>query len=83
MKASKLLNSNVGLALVVTVIGAGFVYYSANKAKQAVNDVGQAFNPVNQDNIFASGVNAVGAKISGNGHWSLGGWIYDITHDDV
>jgi hypothetical protein len=78
----KILNSKVGAGVVVALIGAGFVYYSARKAGQVVGDVGQAFNPVNQDNMFYGGVNAVGAKITG-GSWSLGSWLYNVTHDDV
>ena len=80
MNKKKLLNSNVGIALVVTCAVGGGLFYAKHKAAQAVDDIGQAINPVNQDNIFASGVNAVGAKLSGNKHWSLGSWIYDITH---
>lgn len=80
MNIDKLANSKVGLALAIGVIGAGFLYYTGKKAAETVSEAAQALNPINNDNIFASGVDAVGAKLSGNEHWSLGGWIYDITH---
>ena len=81
MNKAKLLNSKVGVVAAVGVVGALGVWYAKNQAIKAAGVVGDAINPVNDNNIFASGVNAVGAKISGNKHWSLGSWIYDITHD--
>ncbi len=83
MKINKVLNSKVGLAVALGVMGAGFVVYSANKAKQSVIDVGQSINPVNDGNIFNQGVLSVGRAITGKDNWTLGGWIYDITHDDT
>jgi hypothetical protein len=82
MNKKKLLNSNVGVALVVTCAIGGGLFYAKHKAAQAVNDIGQAINPVNDGNIFNQGVLAVGRKLTGNNAWSLGGWIYDITHSD-
>lgn len=73
---TKIVTSNTGAVIAIAVIGAAALYYTSKKAV----DVGQAINPVNDDNIFASGVDAVGAKLSGNENWTLGGWIYDITH---
>lgn len=43
-------------------------------------DVGNAVNPLNQENVFYEGVNAVGEKLSGDQDFSLGAWLYDITH---
>jgi hypothetical protein len=82
MNKSKILNSKVAVAGVVVIAVGGGLFYAQRKAAQTVDDIGQAINPVNQDNIFASGVNAVGAKLSGNKYWSLGSWIYDITHNN-
>lgn len=81
MNKTKLLNSKVAVVGAVGVVGALGVWYAKNQAIKAAAVVGDAINPVNDNNIFASGVNAVGAKLSGNQHWSLGGWIYKITHD--
>ena len=47
--------------------------------------VAQAVNPVNKDNIFASGVNAVGDVLDdGNrdGSFSLGSKIFDWIHGE-
>jgi len=57
-----------------------------NKAIQALNTkggavaVGQAVNPINDENIFYTGVNAIGGYISGEDNWNLGAKIYDWTH---
>lgn len=88
----------VGLGVLV----GGFVLWRASQAAgaaagavvDAVGTAAQAVNPFNNDNIFASGVNAaVGAVMSqggdtvagmnADGSWSLGGYIYDMTHRDA
>lgn len=48
-------------------------------AVSAAKAVGTAINPLNPDNAVASTVNAVGASITGR-DWSLGSWIYEVTH---
>ncbi|MEY8198688.1 MAG: hypothetical protein RPS47_05565 [Colwellia sp.] len=77
----KLLNSKVGVVAAVGVVGAVGVWYAKNQASEAAGVVGDALNPVNDGNIFNRAVLAVGRKITGNKTWSLGGWLYDITHD--
>lgn len=56
----------------------------ASSAAEAAKDAAQAVNPLNNDNVFATTVNDVGAVITGNpqGSWSLGSWIYDVTHPE-
>ncbi|MBU2871968.1 hypothetical protein [Colwellia sp. E2M01] len=85
MKVEKILNSKAAMVgvgvLALGVVGYFATQKAAQAATQAAGVVGNSINPLNNDNIFASGVNAVGAKLSGSSNWSLGGWIYDITHD--
>ncbi len=45
-------------------------------------DAISAVNPVSRDNIFYRGVNAVGAVLSGDEGFTLGGAIYDAAHGD-
>lgn len=69
---------------------AGYVGWRATRAagdlasavSDGVSDAAQAVNPLNPDNIIYSGVNKVGGAIAGSDDWSLGGWIYDVTHKD-
>lgn len=75
----KLTNSQM---LMILVAGGLLLWYTKNKAGEAVLAVGNAVNPVNPDNIFNSGVNAIGSSISGDSEWTLGTWIYDVTHKD-
>ena len=41
-----------------------------------------ALNPISDKNLAYSGVNAIGSVVSGDDDWTLGGWVYDITHED-
>lgn len=59
------------------IVGVVALMWIGNRAAKAAVAVGQAVNPVNQDNIFYSGVSAVGEKITGDKHWTLGGQIYE------
>lgn len=54
----------------------------ADGAIETAKDAAQAVNPLNNENVFATTVNDVGAVVTGNpkGSWSLGSWIYDVTH---
>lgn len=69
---------------VLMMIGAGGVllWYVKSKAENLVGDVGEAINPVNSGNVFHTGVNIVGSRLSGNPNFSLGSFIYEMTHDD-
>jgi hypothetical protein len=46
-------------------------------AAQAVDSV----NPLNQNNVFAQGANAVVSAATGREE-TFGGWLYDVTHPD-
>jgi len=76
MKAAKFLASPTGTVLVVSALGVVVMTFAAYKAKDTIT----AIAPTNPNNIFASGVNDVGRSLSGNDNWTLGGWIYDVTH---
>jgi len=78
MKLIEFANTKVGMVAAVAVVGAVAVYVAEKKAREAASQIGQAINPVNSNNIFASGVDSVGAKLSGNKNFKLGGWIYDV-----
>lgn len=80
MKIEKLMNTKAVTAVAFVAAVGVLAYLSVNQAKAAASMAAQAVNPLNDDNIFASGVDAVGAKLSSNSEWTLGGWIYDITH---
>ncbi|WP_286269520.1 hypothetical protein [Thalassotalea hakodatensis] len=80
MQVTKLLDSKVGMVLAVAAVGGVVLYYGEKKARAAAAAVGDAVNPINDDNVFASGVDAVGAKVTGNSNFKLGGWIYEQIH---
>ena len=84
MSAAKLLNTDAAKWAAVAAVAAVALYFIGRKVAGALPGaaatVGNAINPVNPDNIFAGGVNAVGGALSGSSDWSLGSWIYDVTH---
>lgn len=40
----------------------------------------QAIKPSDPNNVFYQGTNKIGAAVTGDDNFTLGGWIYDITH---
>lgn len=64
-----------GLMLLTLVGIAGGVYVYSQREK-----IANAVNPASRDNLAYSGVNAIGAELSGQRDFSLGAWIYDVTH---
>jgi hypothetical protein len=77
---SNVLNSKVGVVGAVTVAALITAYLIKDQAQKAVSDTAEAINPLNNDNIFASGVDNVGRKLSGNNNWTLGGWLHGVIN---
>lgn len=69
--------------ITVAVIGALGIYILSRVAGKAVGEGLEAIRPTNNNNIFARGVDAIGDVLNDgqdDGDFSLGGWIYDVTH---
>ena len=68
-----------GAALVAAV-------YIAKKTGQlagaAAKAVGAAVDPTNPGNVVNEGVSKVGSVLTGDAEFSLGAWLYNITHPD-
>lgn len=79
----------VGLALVARSAREAAAQ-AAGAAMDAAGEAIRGVTPWNPDNVFYGGVNAAGGAIAGtnpeapgrnaDGSWSLGGWLYDVTH---
>lgn len=65
----------LGVYLVASMFGKGL--------KAGLSAVGTAINPTSDRNLAYRGVNAIGAAVSGRDSFSLGSWIYDLTHEDA
>ncbi len=82
----------VKLALGAVLLVGGFVVLRkvSAGASDAAAKVVDAVNPASSNNIVNRAVTAVGDAIvsptgpgrNADGSWTLGGWLYDITHDD-
>jgi hypothetical protein len=84
MKLPDILNTKaVAYGVGIVVIG-GVLYFFGKKLLGAAGDalatVGTALNPVNEKNLANRAVGAIGAAVTGDEHWSLGGAIYDLFH---
>lgn len=71
----------LGLAL-----GVGILLYmvgrqAAGAAASAADAVADAVNPNSAGNLIYQGTNAVGRTVTGDSSFSLGGWLYDVTHN--
>lgn len=83
MKLSLTGGGVVGLAAVAAVgVGALWLYSKRGAVAQAAGAAVDAVNPASSTNIVNRGVTAAGAAISGDDSWTLGGWLYDVTHRD-
>ena len=65
----------------IGIAGLFTALYLKGKAEKAASDVVDAVNPVNQNNVFYGGVNAVGKKLTGDDSFTLGGWIYEVFNE--
>jgi hypothetical protein len=73
-------------AVAVAAAGAvGLVLYSVLKseATEAAKAVGRAIDPTSDQNVFYRGVNALGSSVTGDKHFTLGGWLYDLVNPDL
>jgi len=79
------LNGTAVLA-VAAVAAVGVIVWRGSKvAGQAVDTIAAAadkVNPANPDNVVNQAVTGIGKTVTGNENWTLGGWIYDMTHSD-
>lgn len=80
--------------LVVKLAAAGavlaLVVYGLSKLKGVGNVVATDLNPASDQNLVNQGVTSIGNVLvsptgpgrNADGSWTLGGWLYDMTHTD-
>jgi hypothetical protein len=78
MKLATIAKSNTGTVVAIGLMGAIAIYYAKKQAGEALSSVGDAVNPVSQDNIFNRGVNNVVGVLTGDENQTLGGLLYDL-----
>jgi len=74
LSSRELLYTALGLGAVVLAL------YATRKLSETVSGALHGINPVSDQNIFYQGANAVGGVFTGQTDFSLGSWVYDITH---
>lgn len=80
------MNKGLGYAVAIASGAAALIViykFFKGEASEAVKAVGNAVNPVSDQNVFYRGTNAVGEAVTGDPHFTLGGWVYDVLHPSV
>lgn len=73
MSASVLNNQQFTAVAVVIAAGLAFLYFKREAIAEAVN-------PVSRNNLAYKGVNAVGEAVTGDEHWTLGGYMFELLN---
>lgn len=63
----------------VGLLGVAVWWYVEHEAHAAI----EAINPASENNVINQGVEGIGSALSGEQGWTLGGWLYDITHESI
>lgn len=58
------------------VLAAGAIWW----ARSSLFDLGDSVNPTSRENVVYKGVNRIGKDVSGDEHFSLGVWFWELTH---
>lgn len=66
----------------VVVIVAAYAAYRASKAADVISETLKTdLNPASQDNFINRAFTDSVRAVSGRENWTLGGWLYDLTHE--
>lgn len=82
IKTDFTIHTNHVIGLVVVGVAGYVIYTGYKKAGEVAKAVVNKVNPASAENFAYTGVNAVGVKLTGDKHFTLGGWIYDKIHGD-
>lgn len=93
MSAAGILNTKAAGYAAAAIVAAVALYLVGRKLASAAGGaldevkvtaqrIGEAVNPVSDQNLAYRGVNAVGSAVSGDKSWSLGSWLYDVFHKE-
>jgi hypothetical protein len=63
-------------------VGLYIIVSSRNAVQAAKNIVTEDLNPASDQNLINRTFDSVTQTVTGNPNFTLGGWIYDITHKD-
>lgn len=80
MKAPEVNLTAGGVLAVVALAAVALVWVQRKRIGAAVAD---AVNPASEKNLAYTAVNAVGGAVANDDSWTLGGAIYEATHDPV
>lgn len=79
----------LGLGVVVLGGAAALIWAYKERAQKAAGDLVTAFNPTSPENVAYQTINTWGGNLTtdpmgpgkyADGSWSLGAWLYDVSH---
>lgn len=70
----------LGLGIGVPLLG--YIGYKIYGTKEVIEAGIDKVNPASHNNFVNQGVNSLGAAVSGDPHWTLGGWAYEWSHNE-
>lgn len=70
----------IGVAVALLGVAGTLYFLFGKQIKDAAAAAANAVNPTSDKNLAYRGVNAVGEVLSGDESFSLGSWLYDVTH---
>lgn len=73
---TKFATTPAGQVVIIGAVVATAAYLIERKARK----VGNAVNPVSNENMFYQGTNAVGEAVTGDRDFDLGYWLHDVIH---
>lgn len=65
---------------VAVLVGGAFVLLYL--MRQQAGELAAAVNPVDHGNVFHTGANAVGEALTGDKHFALGTWAYELINGE-
>lgn len=77
------INPKLALGALAALAAVGIIVYAKGKLPAvgaAVGDTLHAVNPFNQENVFYTGVNSLGARASGDQNWNLGARLWEVMN---
>lgn len=84
MKISEILNTRAAAYVGVAAVGVLVLWWIGRKAAASgsvlLDETVGLVNPADSRNLVNRAVTTVGSAVSQDSNWTLGGWIYDLTH---
>lgn len=80
---NNILNTKAGAYGAAVLVGGVVLYFFGKQILDWFKDQAPppgSFDPTSDKNLAYRGANAVGGALTGDDNFTVGGWLYDLTH---